>query len=64
MQRDYLIDRMKRMNSTVLNCVACLPSSLDLDKDQQEMIEEIEYILLQAYEQIDDKIAEYSLKSA
>jgi hypothetical protein len=42
----------------------CLPSSLDLDKDQQTMIEEIEYILLQAYEQIDDKIAEYSLKSA
>jgi hypothetical protein len=28
------------------------------------MIEEIEYILLQAYKQIDDKIAEYSLKSA
>jgi hypothetical protein len=37
---------------------------LDLDKDQQTMIEEIEYILLQAYEKIDDKIAEYSLESA
>jgi hypothetical protein len=64
MQRDYLIDRMKRTNANVLNCVACLPFSLDLDKDQQTMIEEIEYILLQAYEKIDDKIAEYALKSA
>ena len=63
MQRDYLIDRMKRMNSTVLFCVECLPVIWD-EPNQQEMIEEIEYILFHAYKQIDDKIAEYSLKSA
>lgn len=65
MIRDYLIKRMNRANKKVINIANRLPSRLDLlDKDQVDMVEDIEFILLQAYGQIENKIAEYTLKSA
>jgi hypothetical protein len=64
MNRNYLIERMKRTKGNIIDLVHCLPSAFELDKEQQELIEPIEFILLEAYKQIDDKIAEYSLKSA
>ena len=63
MNRDYLIERMKRTQSTVIDCVHCLPSG-EFDSNQKELVESIEYILLDAFETINTKIAEYSLKTA
>jgi hypothetical protein len=63
MNRDYLIERMKRTQSTVIDCVHCLPAG-EFDSNQKELVESIEYILLDAFENINTKIAEYRLKTA
>ena len=63
MDRTYLIERMKRTQSTVIDCVHCLPDG-EFDSNQIELVESIECILLDAFETINDKIVEYSLKTA
>ena len=63
MNRDYLIERMKRTQSTVIDCVHCLPDG-EFDSNQQELVESIECILLDAVGTIEMKIAEYRLKTA
>lgn len=74
MNRDYLIARMNRVDADVLARVdrlkhvnADVLESADTSKEcclQVELVEDIEYILLSAHKQIEDKIAEYSLKTA
>jgi hypothetical protein len=54
---------MKRTQSTVIDCVHCLPAG-EFDSNQKELVESIEYILLDAFENINTKIAEYRLKTA
>ena len=63
MNRTYLIERMKRTQSTVIDCVHCLPDG-EFDSNQQELVESIECILLDAVGTIEMKIAEYRLKTA
>ena len=63
MNRDYLIERMKRTQSTVIDCVHCLPDG-EFDSNQQELLEYIECILLDAHVAIEMKIAEYRIKTA
>jgi hypothetical protein len=54
---------MKRTQSTVIDCVHCLPDG-EFDSNQQELVESIECILLDAVGTIEMKIAEYRLKTA
>ena len=70
MNRDYLIARMNRVNADVLSRVDRL-NQVNADvlestecKMQVGLVEDIEYILLSAHAQIEEKIAEYRLKTA
>ena len=63
MHRDYIIERMNRLNSAILLHAESMPEVWG-EPDQTELVESIQYILLTANKQIEDKIAEYSLKTA
>ena len=63
MHRDYLIERMNRLNASVYLHVESMPVVCG-DRNQQELVESIQYILLKAHAEIEEKIAEYSLKTA
>lgn len=70
MNRDYLIARMNRVNADVLSRVDRL-NQVNADvlectecKLQVGLVEDVEYILLSAHSQIEEKIAEYRLKTA
>jgi hypothetical protein len=63
MHRDYLIERMNRLNAAMHLHAECMPEVWG-EPNQTELVEEIQYILLNAHSQIEDKIAEYSLKTA
>lgn len=63
MHRDYLIERMKKLNAAMQLHAECMPEVWG-EPNQTELVEEIEYILLRTHKEIEDKIAEYSLKTA
>ena len=63
MHRDYLIERMNRLNAAMQLHAECMPEVWG-EPNQTELVEEIQYILLNAHSHIEDKIAEYSLKTA
>ena len=63
MTRDYLIKRLELTNGAVLEMVTDLPETWE-DRNQKELVESVEYILLNAHSQIEEKIAEYRLKTA
>jgi hypothetical protein len=63
MTRDYLIKRLELTNGAVLEMVTDLPETWE-DRNQKKLVESVEYILLNAHSQIEEKIAEYSLKTA
>lgn len=63
MHRDYLIERMNRLNAAIQLHAESMPEVWG-ESNQTELVEEIQYILLSAHKQIEDKIAEYSLKTA
>ena len=63
MTRDYLIERMNRLNAAILLHAESMPEVWG-EPNQTQLVEEIQYILLNVHSQIEDKIAEYSLKTA
>lgn len=63
MHRDYLIKRLELTNGAVLEMVTDLPETWE-DRNQKELVESVEYILLRAHREIEFSIAEYSLKTA
>ena len=63
MTRDYLIKRLELTNGAVLEMVTDLPETWE-DRNQKELVESVEYILLRAHREIEVLIAEYSLKTA
>jgi hypothetical protein len=64
MHRDYLIERMNRLNASVYLHAESMPVVCGGDRNQQELVESVQYILLKAHAEIEEKIAEYSLKTA
>lgn len=63
MHRDYLIERMNRLNAAILLHAESMPEVWG-EPNQTELVESVEYILLRAHNEIEFLIAEYSLKTA